>query len=111
MVDNEILGMCERVLRGIEVNDETLGVDVIERIGPGGNFITEDHTVMNMMNEFYNPGLADRSLYENWKSSGGQTMNDRARQALDELMATHNPNYISESEEQEIRSRFPEILD
>ena len=111
MVDNEILGMCERVLQGIEVNDETLGVDVIERVGPGGNFITEDHTLINMTDEFFNPLLADRALYENWKSKGEQTMEDRARQALDVLMAAHNPNYISKSEEQEIRSRFPEIMD
>lgn len=111
VVDNEILGMCERVLQGIEVNDETLGVDVIARVGPGGNFMTEDHTLINMMSEFYNPSLADRTLYEKWKSSGEQTMKDRARKKLDKLMATHHPNYVSEAEEQEIRSKFPEIQD
>jgi trimethylamine--corrinoid protein Co-methyltransferase len=64
MMDNEILGMCERVLRGIEVTDDTLAVDLIENVGPGGNFITEGHTVMNMMDEFFDPSLADRTLYE-----------------------------------------------
>ncbi|MFC2125750.1 trimethylamine methyltransferase family protein [Bacteroidota bacterium] len=111
MVDNEILGMCERVLRGIEVSDETLAVDVIEKVGPGGNFITEDHTVMNMMNEYFNPTIADRTLYDAWKSSGSYSMKDRARQKLEELMATHNPCYISETEAKEIRTRFPEIQD
>lgn len=111
VMDNELLGMCERVLRGIEVTEETLAVDLIEKVGPGGNYITQAHTVLNMMDEFYDPSLADRTLYEEWISSGRLTMKDRARQKLDELMASHNPCYIGETEEKEIRSRFPEIQD
>jgi trimethylamine--corrinoid protein Co-methyltransferase len=109
IMDNEILGMCERVLRGIEVSDETLAVDLIEKVGPGGNFIAEDHTVMNMMNEFYEPNLANRTLYDEWISSGRLSMKDRARQKLEELMASHNPNYIEEAVDKQIRSKFPEI--
>jgi trimethylamine--corrinoid protein Co-methyltransferase len=111
IMDNEILGMCERVLQGIEVNDNTLAVNLIENIGPGGNFLTEAHTVMNMMDEFYEPDLADRTLYEEWISSGRNTIKDRARQKLNALMASHNPRYISEDKEKEIRSRFKEIQD
>ena len=55
--------VCERVLQGIEVTDETLAVSLIENVGPGGNFLAEAHTVMNMMDEFYHPSLADRTLY------------------------------------------------
>jgi trimethylamine--corrinoid protein Co-methyltransferase len=111
IVDNEILGMCERVLRGIEVSDETLGVGVIENLGPGGNYMAEEHTVINMMNEFFNPAITDRISYEEWRSTGEQTMNDRARQTLDELRDTYHPDHLSDAEEQEIRSKFPEIQD
>jgi trimethylamine--corrinoid protein Co-methyltransferase len=109
VMDNEILGMCERVLQGIEVTDETLAVDLIENVGPGGNFLTEAHTVMNMMDEFYIPSLADRTLYDEWVASGRHTIKDRARQKLDELMATHNPCYITEDQEKEIHLKFPTI--
>jgi trimethylamine--corrinoid protein Co-methyltransferase len=111
VMDNEILGMCERVLQGIEVTDETLAVDLIKDIGPGGNFLTEAHTVMNMMNEFYHPALADRTLYEEWESSGRHTIKDRARQKLEELMASHNPCYIDDEQDKIIRPKFPGIQD
>jgi trimethylamine--corrinoid protein Co-methyltransferase len=110
-MDNEILGMCERVLQGIEVTDETLAVDLIESIGPGGNFLTEAHTVMNMMNEFYHPTLADRTLYEEWESSGRNSIKDRARQKLEELMTTHKPCYITDEQDKTIRANFPGIRD
>jgi trimethylamine--corrinoid protein Co-methyltransferase len=108
-MDNELLGMCERVIRGIEVTDETLAIDLIEEIGPGGNFIAQAHTIMNMMDEFYDPSLADRTLYEEWKTSGRLSMKDRARKKLEELMDFHNPCYIDEAKEKEIRSKFSAI--
>jgi trimethylamine--corrinoid protein Co-methyltransferase len=110
-MDNEIIGMCERVLRGIEVNDETLAVELIKQVGPGGNFLTEPHTVMNMMNEFYNPSLADRTLYEEWVAAGRQSARDKARQVLDTLIADHHPDPLSENLSKEIRTRFPNIQD
>lgn len=109
VMDNEIIGMCERVLQGIEVTDETLAVGMIEDVGPGGNFLTEAHTVMNMMNEFYHPTLADRTLYDEWVSSGRHTIKDRAQQKLKELMASHNPCYITDEQDKIIRSKFPGI--
>lgn len=111
LMDNEILGMCERVLRGIDVNSETLAVDLIEKVGPGGDFLAQEHTVMHMMNEFYDASLTDRTLYEEWVSSGRQDMKMRTRVKLDELIKTYNPCYISDAKSREIRSRFPDIRD
>ena len=111
LMDNEILGMCERVLRGIDVNSETLAVDLIEKVGPGGDFLAQEHTVMHMLNEFYDTSLTDRTLYEEWVSSGRQDMKMRTRVKLDELIKTYNPCYISDAKNREIRSRFPDIRD
>jgi len=111
LMDNEILGMCERVLRGIEVNSETLAVDLIEKVGPGGDFLAQEHTVMHMLNEFYETSLADRSNYEDWVSSGRQDMRMRTRVKLDDLIKSYNPCYISDAKNREIRSSFPEIRD
>jgi trimethylamine---corrinoid protein Co-methyltransferase len=61
VVDNEILGMVQRVLRGIEVNDDTLAVDLMIEKGPGRDFLAEEHTVRFMRKEFFFPLLADRS--------------------------------------------------
>jgi trimethylamine--corrinoid protein Co-methyltransferase len=111
LMDNEILGMCERVLRGIEVNSGTLAIDLIEEVGPGGDFLAQEHTVMHMLDEFYETNLADRTHYEEWVSSGRQDMKMRTRVKLDELIKSYYPCYISDAKNKEIRSRFPEIRD
>jgi trimethylamine--corrinoid protein Co-methyltransferase len=60
VIDNEILGMCQRVLRGIEVNDTTLATDQIIEKGPDGHFTVDIHTAEHMATEFYAPTLANR---------------------------------------------------
>ncbi len=64
VIDNEILGMCQRVLRGIEVTDETLAADLMIEKGPGEAFVAEPHTVEHMRDEFYMPRLANREKRE-----------------------------------------------
>jgi trimethylamine--corrinoid protein Co-methyltransferase len=111
LIDNEIIGMCERVLKGIEVNSDTLAVDMLEKVGPGGDFLGQEHTILHMLNEFYDTGLADRTLYDEWVASGRKDMKERARKKLDHLIANHNPSYISDGMIKEIRSKFPGIRD
>ena len=111
VIDNEIIGMCERVLKGIEVNSDTLAVDMLEKVGPGGDFLGQEHTLLHMMDEFCETGLSDRTLYNEWLTSGGQDMKTRARQILDDLIAGHNPSCMSNDMIKEIRSRFPGIRD
>jgi len=67
VIDNENIGMIQRILSGIEVNDDTLALDVISSVGPGGNYIMEEHTVNHMMNEFFYPSLAVRSNFDVWE--------------------------------------------
>jgi trimethylamine--corrinoid protein Co-methyltransferase len=64
VIDDEILGMCQRVLRGIEVNDETLATDLIVEKGPGSDYLAEEHTVRHMRGEFFMPTLANRDRRE-----------------------------------------------
>jgi trimethylamine--corrinoid protein Co-methyltransferase len=66
-VDNEILGMCQRVLRGIEVSDETLATELMIEKGPGTDYLAEEHTVRHMRSEFYMPELANRDKRETAK--------------------------------------------
>ncbi len=60
VVDNEILGMCQRVLRGIEVSDETLGLEMILEKGPAKDYMLEPHTIAHMRDEFYVPEVTNR---------------------------------------------------
>ncbi len=109
VIDNEILGMCQRVLKGIEVSDETLAIDLIEKVGPGGNFLSEMHTVEHMRGEFFENSLADRTLYTQWKSDGKKDIVKRAREKLQEIINSHKPLPIDKEIDGKIKSRFPEI--
>lgn len=63
---NEIVGMVKRFLRGFEINDETLALDLIRRVGPTGHFMEEDHTLKHFRDEIWYPGLFDRNRFETW---------------------------------------------
>jgi len=80
VIDNDILGMAMRVVRGIEVNDETLALDVIDEVGPGGHYLMSDHTIRHMRSEFYYPSaVVDRQGREMWQQDGGQDAVNRPR--------------------------------
>ncbi len=76
VLDDEIIGMSRVIEQGVEVNEETLAVDVINDVGPGGHFLYEDHT-MKWFRDHWRPTLMDRNSYEDWTSKGSLTMKDR----------------------------------
>jgi trimethylamine--corrinoid protein Co-methyltransferase len=78
--------MSRRFLDGVAVDRETLGVDVIAKVGPGGNFVTEDHTVDHMMEEFFYPTLAVRSNFDIWEEKARPDMLNRANARVEEIL-------------------------
>lgn len=86
---DEAIGYAKRVLRGIDVTAETLAVDWIDRVGPGGNFLNTEHTLRHFRNEFWYPDLFDRRTREAWAEAGRERMADRVQARLDGLL--HEP--------------------
>jgi len=89
VMGNEIIGMAKRFVRGIEVNAQTLARDVIGRVGPGGHFLQEDHTYDHFRHELWMPTLLDRQSYNDWQQSGAQTMEQRIRQKVTQIVEEH----------------------
>ena len=104
VIDNEIIGMVMRVLKGIEVNEETLALEVIDTVGPGGNFLAEPHTVAHMRSEFFFPKVSDRSRREKWLAEGGKDGSQRAREIAINILATQKPLAISSDIQAKIKS-------
>ncbi len=90
VIDNEILGMVMRAVKGITVNDDTLAFDLIKQVGPGGNFVTAKHTRQFMRGEHYQPLLSDRDRREEWEAGGGKVTWERAARKVKELLANHS---------------------
>ena len=87
VIDNEILGMIMRAVEGIKVDDDTLAFDIIKRVGPGGNFVTEKHTRRFMRSEHFRPTLSDRDSREEWQARGSKTTWRRAAEKVEEILA------------------------
>ncbi|MDR1165059.1 MAG: trimethylamine methyltransferase family protein [Deltaproteobacteria bacterium] len=84
---NEILANVASLMQGLEVSDETLALDVIEKVGSGGNYLRERHTLKNYKNYRLDDKLWDRSMMTNWQEAGSKTFEDRLRERTLQLMA------------------------
>lgn len=111
VIDNDNLGAINRTVRGIEVNDETLSYDVIEKVIYGeGHFLGSDQTIERMETDYYYPPLGDRYPPAVWVEQGSTTIQDRARKRTKEILSQHFPNYIDAKIDEEIRKKFNIVL-
>jgi trimethylamine---corrinoid protein Co-methyltransferase len=99
---DEAIGYSRRITRGIEVNDDTLAVDVIHNVGPNGHYLREQHTRQHYKTEFWYPKLCDRRNYEEWEMMGKQTMGERVINRARDILATHQPSPIKTETERVI---------
>ncbi len=110
VIDNEIVGEVMRVLQGIEVNPKTLAFEVTRRIGPGGHFVSNEHTCENMRSEHFIPSVADRNDRETWIEMGRKDTFQRAHETALEILKTHSPQPLDPGKEKIIRETFKEIV-
>lgn len=87
---DEIAGLVKRFMQGIVVDEETLAVEVIDRVGPMGHYLADDHTFAHFR-ENWVPSLLDRSTFADWQSEGGQSMRQRVRARVLEILREHKP--------------------
>jgi len=91
VIDDEIAGQILRIVRGFEVNEETLAVNVIHEIGPGGHYLEHEHTYRHFRQELWVPRLTDRRTWEEWETEGKKDILARARERVEQLLASHKP--------------------
>jgi len=89
VIDNEIVGAIARLIRGEWADDDTMALDVIEKVGPGKNFLAQRHTLMHMKTDIFMPTLIDRRSFDAWAQDGSKTMRDRAREKVKDILANH----------------------
>jgi trimethylamine--corrinoid protein Co-methyltransferase len=104
MLDCEIFDIIYKTMQGIEVNEETLALDTVHAVGPGGNFLAQKHTRRHMR-EIWLPKYFDRRTYEEWdeKRDDGR---DWAREKAKEILNTHQPEPL----EPQVSEEFARII-
>jgi trimethylamine--corrinoid protein Co-methyltransferase len=102
---DEIIDEVRRLCRGIVVDDEMLALDVIREVGSQSDFLTHPHTLKHLRQTQWRPKLTRRMDYEKWQSSGANTLLDRAKKRLHQILETHQPMPLAADVARRIQSR------
>lgn len=103
---DEVVGMAARVMRGVQVDAETIMLDLIEKVGPGGTFINQARSASLCRLEAWTPSVLDRNPYNMWGGKGGLSTEELAANKVNRILDFHKPAPLPE----EVEARFKEIL-
>ena len=104
VVDNEIISYIKRLLKGFCVDEDTLALEVIKRIGIGGNFLTDEHTLTHLREEIWVPQLLNRDNWDQWWSLGYNSLSEIAWEKKNYLLSIHQQPPLDYNLEREIDS-------
>jgi trimethylamine--corrinoid protein Co-methyltransferase len=104
VMNDEIIALTRRILRGIEISEDTLMLDLIDRVAPGGHFLAERETAQRCREEIWTSSLMDRDPWEMWTAAGAPTMVDRIRQRVQTILAAHRPPPLPTGAAEEIQA-------
>ena len=98
VIDDEIIEMTRIICTGIEINDDTLGLDAIHRVGPQGHFLADEHTLRHLRSSvLFKPQIFDRDPYEIWLSKGAKNWEQKAREKALTILKEHKVPPLDEN--------------
>lgn len=103
VICNEMVGWIEKMMAPVEINDETLALDLIDEVGPDGSFLDSDHTMKHFRERWY-PQVFERGNYEQWLEAGGLSLGERAARQVDTILENHQPEPLPKDVQQRIRT-------
>ena len=89
VIDDEIAAMVKRVVCGVDLDDERMGVDLIKEIGIGGHFLDQRHVMDHLANEQIQATIIDRRVREDWQAGGARSLQWTANQKAIEILENH----------------------
>lgn len=108
LIDQEIVHMVRRVLQGIPVNKETIGLDVIKSVGANGNYLSQRHTLKYMRSELSTTNLINRKMRDRWQSEGGKDMAEAAREQAVDILKNYKATPLPADVQKTIRALVEE---
>lgn len=105
VIQDELIGMLRRMLRGVSTDDEALALDVIAEAGLSGNFLGHKHTRRHVRQVQWRPKLFCRLGPEKWAEAGSQSLLDRAHARLQTILREHAPAPLTDDAAAAIQRR------
>ena len=102
ILDEEIISYIKRIKKFFNVNDETLAIDIIKKVGIGGNFLLENHTLKYMKSEYWIPRVFNRDSYTVWEKKNGKSLIEKVLDYKNHILNNHKVNYVEKDIEDEI---------
>lgn len=106
VICDEVIGMVSRIVKGVTVDDESLAVEVIKNVGPGGHFLSKKHTLKFLEREIYIPKIFDRRPMDVWSRDGEKNIREVAREKVKRILKEHYPEPLHK----EVKQRLVEIV-
>ncbi len=97
MID-EIAGMVKHFMKGVSVDDETVPLDLIDQVGPGGEFVTSEHTMRHFKSETWFPRFMNRAHFSKWLNEDGKAMGDKLEAGVEEILKREDPGGVSQEQ-------------
>jgi len=110
VASDEIIDMVKRILRGIEVTDDSRALHVMDEVGPGGHYLDHEHTFARFKTDIWRPKLIDRNNWENWEAAGSKTYRERVHERVIEILEEETEPLMDEQMFKELR-RICELAD
>ena len=107
VVLDEFISLNRKLLNGPVIDAETLALEAIDEVGPGGDFLASRHTRRNMRTAQWRPTILNRQSYERWRENGGLDLREIARRKAKKIISTHQPASVDVT----IRKRIQELID
>jgi trimethylamine--corrinoid protein Co-methyltransferase len=102
VLTDELVALTDNLMKGIQINDETLMLDEIDTVGPGGHFMDTDQT-LNRFRDFWYPSLLDRGRREQWLAEGAATLGQRLNTRVREIIKEHRPKPLQKEMKRELQ--------
>jgi trimethylamine--corrinoid protein Co-methyltransferase len=102
VIDNEIAGVIKRIKKGINVDDDTLAIDIIKKVGFKGNYLTTRHTMMNFRKEIRFSKLSNRYNRESWVAHGSKSLEERARDEVRNILNAERKEYLTSEQKRKL---------
>ncbi len=102
VMDNEFAAMIKRSIRGIDVNDELMAVDLIKKVGISGNFLGQKHTMKHLRDEQVQANLIDRRMRGGWEKKGAKDLHQASVDKAKDILANHQPKPLEDGLAEEL---------
>lgn len=97
LFSNEMIGIAKHIVKGITYSEEDLALEAIDRVGPGGHYLADEHTVRHFREQFWFPTLMERRSYTQWEEAGRVTMEEKVNREVQRVLTEYTPEPLPEA--------------